>query len=402
MITTPRRYKFVVKDTDRHGNDRYYLRRPGYPKVRLVEALGSDAFDAEYRRAIEAKPAKAIAKPAMGVVLPESVLAACIAYYGSAAFKTLDKRTQHVRRLILGHLCDDHGHKPFKALEARHMIRWRDAKADKPEAANALLKAMRAVYKHAASINLVPVNLAMLVPYIQTGGDGFHTWSIEEVRQFEERWPVGTMARLSLALLLFTGQRRSDVVLFGKQHVRAGQLHFVQVKNQRRNPVRLVLPIVPELARIIGATPNQGLTFLTNEHGRAFTPDTFGNRFRAWSRAAGLEHCTPHGLRKAAAVRLAELGATAHELKAVLGHRTLKEVERYTRQAEQAGLAATAFNRLPAMPGAVEVSHSSAGTPEWDETASQPLVSEEVLEWMVPRAGIEPATLRFSVACSTN
>ena len=387
MITTPRRYRFVVQDRDRHGNLRAYLRRPGYPKVRLTETLGTDEFDAEYRRAIEAKPAKATHKPAPGVVVPDSVKAACIAYYGSTAYRTLDKRTQHVRRLILGHLCDDHGHKPFRLLEVRHMIRWRDERANKPEAANALLKALRAVYKHGASVGLVPANLAMLVPYIPTTGDGHHTWSIEEVHQFEAHWPVSTKARLALALLLFTGQRRSDVVLFGRQHVRDGVLHFTQAKNQRRKPVRLALPIVPELARIIEATPSIGLTFLASEMGTPYSADTFGNRFRAWAKAAGLTNCTPHGLRKAAAVRLAELGATAHELKAVLGHRTLKEVERYTRQAEQAGLAVTAFNRLtPA-----EVSHFEASSPEWGKTEPQVVENTEVLKGMVPRAGARKA-----------
>src|SRR5258705_9644309 len=48
--------------------------------------------------------------------------------------------------------------------------------------------------------------------------------------------------------------------------------------------------------------------------------------------AAGLPlDCQPHGLRKAAGRRLAEAGCTAHEIMAVLGHKTLAEAERYTR-----------------------------------------------------------------------
>ena len=56
--------------------------------------------------------------------------------------------------------------------------------------------------------------------------------------------------------------------------------------------------------------------------------------------------CQPHGLRKAAGRRLAEAGCTAHEIMAVLGHKTLTEAERYTREADQARLAAAAFAKL--------------------------------------------------------
>ena len=40
----------------------------------------------------------------------------------------------------------------------------------------------------------------------------FHTWTEEEIAQFEMRWPIGTTERLAFSLLLYTGQRRSDVV----------------------------------------------------------------------------------------------------------------------------------------------------------------------------------------------
>jgi integrase len=57
------------------------------------------------------------------------------------------------------------------------------------------------------------------------------------------------------------------------------------------------------------------------------------------------QHCSAHGLRKAAARRLAEEGCSAHEIAAWTGHLTLKEVERYTRAADQARLARQAMAR---------------------------------------------------------
>src|SRR5215831_1421263 len=53
-------------------------------------------------------------------------------------------------------------------------------------------------------------------------------------------------------------------------------------------------------------------------------------------KAAGLPiDCKPHGLRKTLGRRLADDGATAHEIMAVLGHTTLAEAERYTREADR-------------------------------------------------------------------
>jgi integrase len=54
-------------------------------------------------------------------------------------------------------------------------------------------------------------------------------------------------------------------------------------------------------------------------------------------------HCSAHGLRKAAAARLAEQGAGENEIMAITGHTTSKEIVRYTRGARQKVLAAKAM-----------------------------------------------------------
>jgi integrase len=125
-------------------------------------------------------------------------------------------------------------------------------------------------------------------------------------------------------------------------------LRFTQHKNRQNKPVTLVIPIIAALKKIIDASPCGDLTFLVTELGRPFSSAGFGNRFRQWCNDAGLKHCSAHGLRKAAAARLAELGATEHEIMAVTGHRTSKEVTRYTRAAQQKILAERAMAKLAA------------------------------------------------------
>jgi integrase/recombinase XerD len=51
-------------------------------------------------------------------------------------------------------------------------------------------------------------------------------------------------------------------------------------------------------------------------------------------------------LRKATATRLAEAGATVHEIMAVTGHKTLKEIERYTAEAQKRMLADSGMSKL--------------------------------------------------------
>jgi integrase len=118
---------------------------------------------------------------------------------------------------------------------------------------------------------------------------------------------------------------------------------------------RAVIPVVPDLRTIIDATPSGHLTFLTTAFGKPFTAAGFGNWFRDQCDAAGLPHCAFHGLRKAAARRLAEYGCTPHEIAAITGHATLKEIERYTKAASRKQLARAATDKAEARTSSVKL-----------------------------------------------
>jgi integrase len=208
------------------------------------------------------------------------------------------------------------------------------------------VKALRQVFKWAVEAEHLDTNPAKEIPYIQTGSQGFHSWTMDEVHQYEERHPIGTRARLALALLLYTAQRRSDVVRFGHKMAHDGWLKFTQWKNANRNPISLEIPILPVLQRIINATTPLGKdTYLVTEFGKPFSVAGFGNRFRKWCDEAGLPHCSALGLRKAGSARLAERGASDREIMAITGHQTAKEVDRYTKGARQKKLAASAMEK---------------------------------------------------------
>jgi integrase len=167
-----------------------------------------------------------------------------------------------------------------------------------------------------------------------------HSWSETEIEQFEARHEIGSRARLALALLLYTAQRRGDVVRMGRQHIRDGMLTVRQEKTGQA----LEIPVHPALRSILAATPGDHLTFLVASTGKPFSPAGFGNLFREWCEEADLpKACSAHGLRKAACRRLAEAGCSEHQIASISGHKTLSEVQRYTRAARQSQLARAAM-----------------------------------------------------------
>jgi integrase len=169
-------------------------------------------------------------------------------------------------------------------------------------------------------------------------------------RRWAARHPVGTKPRLALALLLYTGQRRGDVIRMGRQHIRIdadGKEELAITQQKTGTPV--VVPVHPELRAAIDASAgvNPNLTFIVTERGKPFPGPRFTQWFRRHCDAAGLpKRCVVHGLRKAAARRLADAECRAHEIMAVLGHTSLKEAERYTKDFDRAKLARSAMARL--------------------------------------------------------
>ena len=96
----------------------------------------------------------------------------------------------------------------------------------------------------------------------------------------------------------------------------------------------------------LSETPTGDLTHLVTDLGRPFTINGLGNKMRDWCDAVGLPQCSAHGLRKAAAVELAENGASASELCAIFGWSKLETAEIYIREANKRKMAANAFTRL--------------------------------------------------------
>jgi integrase len=172
-------------------------------------------------------------------------------------------------------------------------------------------------------------------------GDGFTPWTEEHVTAYEKRWLIGTRQRVWLDVLLYTGLRRGDAVRLGRQHIRDG---IATLKTEKTDTL-VTLPILPVLAETLAAGPYGDLTFITGESGNPVTKESFGNLFRDACRAAGVPG-SAHGVRKIAATRAANAGATVAQLEAIFGWQGGSMAALYTRAADRRRLSIEAMSKL--------------------------------------------------------
>src|SRR5689334_482940 len=91
VVEIARTYRYVVRDRDRHGNWRYYMRRQGRKKVRLRAAPGTPEFDDEYKAALLSGAGP---EPGLTEVTPRTYRWLVQRYCSSLDFKRLDPGTQ--------------------------------------------------------------------------------------------------------------------------------------------------------------------------------------------------------------------------------------------------------------------------------------------------------------------
>lgn len=351
---------YISTEYDRHGNLRVYVRKNGR-RIRIRHAPGSDAFAAAYAAALAKLDRPIEAKVDSARAASGTLGRLALDYFASATFRRLDPVTQRRRRATIeGCLLeprkltpagksdgpDIFRDCPLSALSAAHVRVLRDRKGELVGAANNRLKVVSAMFAWAHEEGRIPTNPARDVKKIKYSTDGWHTWSIDEVRRYIDRHPIGSKAYLALALLMFTGARRSDVVKLGRPHMRDEWLRFVATKTRKVRAAAHEIPVLDVLKDALEAGPAGELTFLMTEFKRPFTAAGFGNWFRARCDEAGLPHCTAHGLRKAGATIAAENGATDRQLMAIFGWTSESQATPYTRKIDRKRLAAEAMPLL--------------------------------------------------------
>lgn len=356
MSTMETDLPYLSREPDRYGNWRLYVRRHG-KRIRINVAEGSPAFARAYADAVDQIGARVKRTDLTGPAHAPSTFGWLGARYFTSKndFLKLAKDSQRARRNSLEECFrepfsdtdpEPMGNCPLKYLTAPKMKRLLEAK-DKPGAATNRRKHLSALCAWGVDAGHLPSNpIRDIKAGRKVKGGGYYTWTIPDVEQFIAHHKIGSRAVLALALLLFSGARRQDMVDLGKQHVRGDWIRYVPKKTLYKRRDMSQKPLLPVLAKIIAASPCGSLTFLETTQGKPFTPAGFGNWFRERCDEAGLPMCTAHGLKKAGATIAAENGATTRQLMAMFDWSTISQAEVYTRGADQKRLAGEAMGLI--------------------------------------------------------
>jgi enterobacteria phage integrase len=331
--------KYCERFRDRHGKLRLYFRKSKGPRIALPADVESDEFREVYANAL-----LGLTKQKPKLDAPGTIGALIQSYYSSPEFIELRETTKAGYRSRIELIRAAHAHRTLSGMTREGIVtKVLQPYADRPGQRLSILKTFRVLIRHAISIGWLNHDPSLGIRRPKT--QEIRAWTEAEIAQFEARWPPGSKQRLAFALMLYTGQRRSDVHRMTWADVNGDAIRVTQQKTG----AKLTIPIHSRLMAALSEARRDHVTVLNTEFGKPFTVDGFSSFMRAAITAAGLPlACQPHGLRKAAGRRLAEAGCTARQIMAILGHKTLSEAERYTREADQAELATAAILKLEA------------------------------------------------------
>jgi integrase len=334
------RLPYIKEYTDDCGIRRRYFRRKGFKGGALIGRVGSVEFMAAYQAYMTGAPTEAkvqrSAKGTFGGLIAD--------YYRSIEYANLKPSSKQLYRYALEPLREQHGHRPLQTMSRENLVGIIErVGARAPGMANLTCAVLQKMLKVALDRGQIISNpLTQKVTAYKSGSH--HTWTDAELAQFEARWPLGSRERLAYALLFYTGQRSGDVVRMRRADISGGAIKVVQEKTG----VELSIQIHPDLAEALKAGPAKGLNLIGDAYGRPIKRAALSHLMRQAIRAAGLpDRCVPHGIRKATLRTMAEHGASAKQLAAVSGHKTTKELDRYTAAADQPTLAGAGIASLP-------------------------------------------------------
>lgn len=231
------------------------------------------------------------------------------------------------------------------------LVELRDDMIETPAWADSVIEGIRAMYRWATDRRLCNVNPAIGISRIDRGGGGAVPWTADDLRKYRDHHKPGTTAHLTLTLFMFTACRISDAIRLGRRHETMVEgVRALSWSPAKRGSAAVVIPMMPPLYRATRAVKVTGETYLLNQQGKPFaTPDSLGQMFRRWSREAGLENRSSHGIRKAAGHLLAQEGCSQYQIMTVHGHTQARTSEVYTKGVERWRMARDAMTALESM-----------------------------------------------------
>jgi len=315
------------KETNRHGKLTWYVRVGKGPRTRIKGDYGTPEFSAAYQAAISGEETKPVPKASKG-----SLEWLWLLYRQTDAWTRLSMATRGQRENIMKLALKTGGNQSLSKITSKTIKAGVDRR--KGHAARHFLDTMKGLFKWAADAEHVNVDPTAGKSVAKPKTKGFPVWEEDEILKFEKHWPRGTRERVMFDIYCYTGLRRGDAAALGKQHIKNGVISI----DTEKTGTRVTIPVLEMLQKTLDAGPTGDLTFIATKNGNGMTKESVGNAFRKACRAAGIPK-SAHGLRKAAATRAANNGATEAQLEAIFGWEGGKMAALYTRTANRQKLA---------------------------------------------------------------
>mgnify|MGYP001340735336 CR=1 FL=1 len=223
------RPQYLQRHKTRHGKFNWYVQIADGPLVRVNPGFGepgfADAYESALQKAKAAKPAISAPKAAKG-----TLEWAWQSYIRSGSWSALKPATRKQRDNIMKHVLETAGSEPLSAIDRVAINDGIERRSATPSAARNFLDTMRGMFTWLLEQRIARTDPTAGIKVKRPKTEGFLPWSYDEIIRFEKRWPIGTRERVMLDVLLYTGLRRGDAAIVGKQHLKDGVISIKRKK----------------------------------------------------------------------------------------------------------------------------------------------------------------------------
>jgi len=249
-------------------------------------------------------------------------------YESSGHYLALGEGTREIYRRCLRIARTAWGHAPLEQVRPMHVRAMLDEMSDAPGAANNMLGTLRAFSAWALERGYIQHSFTESVKRYKTTG-GHKPWTEAQINAAKATL-TGTVRR-GFMLLLYTGQRGSDMVRMGWGDIDEGGFRLSQRKTDRE----IYCPIVEELAAEMASWEKRLGSFVLQASGHRYSRKQFWLHFKkAIEDVPELANVTLHGLRATAVIRLRMAGLETAQIQDIIGM-SMAMIERYSRFADR-------------------------------------------------------------------
>jgi integrase len=329
------RLKYLHCFTDRHGKARCFFRYRGQQWP--LPLPGTEGFATRYDALLLNIRSRHNVE-----FMPGSLAWAIERFLASPLYNGRAETTKQNYRRVFDQLRESYGAGLLRDLQPRHIRKIRnDIAAKSTTGADIAISLISALWEFATE------QLGLELDADPTHG----VKRVHKVTHEHEPWPPELIERFlrearpslrwAVKLALYTGQRRSDLV---KMKWSQYDGEFIEVRQQKTGAL-LSIPCHKTLHIELENMPRVADTILVGERGAPLTGSSLSVMVRKQLREMGVNGYAIHGLRKNAAVALADAGCDAFEIAAITGHRTTAMVAHYAKRHDQRKRARSAMDK---------------------------------------------------------